>query len=143
MMGGREADDVCARLDRAPPLLSLYMVPLFTPGSAVFTLGRSNQPPTTSNTHTYLIMEEAALSSRLNTQEKLLISQAVYKLGAVNWEKISALLENHPVIEGRPKEWFDATTVEAYYVGLMTEIGQNVYVSLPLIPYHERINEWN
>jgi hypothetical protein len=86
----------------------------------------------TVNTYTYLTMEEAALSSRLNTQEKLLISQAVYKLGAVNWEKISALLENHPVIEGRPKEWFDATTVEAYYVGLMTEIGQNVYVSFIL-----------
>jgi bromodomain-containing protein 8 len=77
-------------------------------------------------------MEEAALSSRLTTQEKLLISQAVYKLGAVNWEKISALLENHPVIEARPKEWFDATTVEAYYVGLMTETGQNVYVLSPL-----------
>jgi bromodomain-containing protein 8 len=76
-------------------------------------------------------MEEAALSSRLTTQEKLLISQAVYKLGAVNWEKISSLLENHPVIDGRPKEWFDATTVEAYYVGLMTEIGQNVYVLFP------------
>ena len=99
----------------------------------VFTLGRLIQRSTTSDTHTYLIMEEAALSSRLNTQEKLLISQAVYKLGAVNWEKISALLENHPVIEGRPKEWFDATTIEAYYVGLMTEIGQNVYVLSPLI----------
>jgi bromodomain-containing protein 8 len=88
-------------------------------------------------------MEEAALSSRLNTQEKLLISQAVYKLGAVNWEKISALLENHPVIEGRPKEWFDATTVEAYYVGLMTEIGQNVYVSIFSEWNHERRDEWN
>jgi len=73
-------------------------------------------------------MEEVAISSRLTTQEKLLVAQAVHKLGAVNWEKISELLENHPVIEGRPKEWYDATTVEAYYVGLMTEIGINVYV---------------
>lgn len=63
-----------------------------------------------------------------------MVAQAVHKLGAVNWEKISELLENHPVIEGRPKEWFDATTVEAYYVGLMTEIGINVYVSIVFRP---------
>ena len=97
---------------------------------AVFTLTRLDVQQTTTTPIPIPIMEEAALSSRLNTQEKLLISQAVYKLGAVNWEKISALLENHPVIEGRPKEWFDATTVEGYYVRLMTEIGQNVYVLL-------------
>ena len=73
-------------------------------------------------------MEEEALSSRLSTSEKLLISQAVYKLGALDWEKLSGLLVNHPVIEGRPAEWFDAKTCEAYYVGLMTEAGINVYV---------------
>jgi hypothetical protein len=73
-------------------------------------------------------MEEAALSSRLSTSEKLLVAQAVYKYGAVDWQKISALLENHPVVvaQERPKEWFDVPTVEAYYVGLMTEIGINV-----------------
>lgn len=75
-------------------------------------------------------MDEVALSSRLSTSEKLLISQAVYKLGALDWEKISGLLVNHPVIEGRPAEWFDAKTCEAYYVGLMTEAGINVYVYL-------------
>jgi hypothetical protein len=57
-----------------------------------------------------------------------LVAQAVYKYGAVDWQKISALLENHPVVvsQERPKEWFDVPTVEAYYVGLMTEIGINV-----------------
>lgn len=71
-------------------------------------------------------MEEEALSARLSTQEKLLLSQAVYKLGALDWEKISGLLVNHPVLEGSTAEWFDTKTCEAYYVGLMTEIGINV-----------------
>lgn len=75
-------------------------------------------------------MDEEALSSRLSTSEKLLVSQAVYKLGALDWEKISGLLVNHPVIEGRPADWFDTKTCEAYYVGLMTEAGINVYVLL-------------
>lgn len=79
-------------------------------------------------------MEEEALSSRLSTSEKLLIAQAVYKLGALDWEKISGLLVNHPVIEGRPAEWFDSKTCEAYYVGLMTEAGINVYATPYLIP---------
>lgn len=71
-------------------------------------------------------MEEEALSSRLSTSEKLLIAQAVYKFGALDWDKISGLLANHPVVDGRPAEWFDTKTCEAYYVGLMTEAGINV-----------------
>lgn len=73
-------------------------------------------------------MEEEALSSRLSTQEKLLIAQAIYKFGALNWEKISGLLQAHPLIREKnvPNDWFGPAAVEAYYVGMMTEIGINV-----------------
>jgi bromodomain-containing protein 8 len=71
-------------------------------------------------------MEEQAIASRLNTQEKLLLSQAVYKFGALDWIKISNVLVEHPLLVERPKEWFDAQSCEATYVGLMSEIGLNV-----------------
>jgi len=73
---------------------------------------------------------EAAPSpaDRLTTQEKLLLSQAVYKLGAVAWPVVSKLLLEHPCCAGRGRELFSAEACEAYYIGLMTSIGMNVYV---------------
>jgi hypothetical protein len=127
----RAADDVRPGVNTStsPPL---FMPPVLHGGAQDYFPGQPSMP-TPRHLQTAIAMEEIAISSRLTAQEKLLVSQAVYSLGAVNWEKISEILENHPVIEGRPKEWFDAATVEAYYVGLMTEIGINVYVFSLLI----------
>ena len=69
----------------------------------------------------------------LTTQEKLLLSQAVYKLGAVNWPAVSSLLLEHPVIVGRPTDLFSAEGCEKEYIALMTEIGQNVCVFCRII----------
>lgn len=71
-------------------------------------------------------MDELAFSSRLTTQEKLLLSQAVYKLGALQWPNISKLLLSHPCCRGRPAELFTPEGCEESYVGLMTAIGVNV-----------------
>ena len=64
----------------------------------------------------------------LTTQEKLLLSQAVYKVGAAAWETISGLLRDHPIIQGRPADLFTPEACEQSYVALMGSIGQNVYV---------------
>lgn len=73
-------------------------------------------------------MEEEAFAQRYSTQEKLLLAQAVHKLGAAQWEGISSLLVNHPCLvekEGRD-ELFNPKACEEAYVGLMTGIGVNV-----------------
>ena len=70
------------------------------------------------------VEQEAA--SRLTTQEKLLLAQAVHKVGAANWPAISKLLVEHPCCKHRPGELFTPESCEAEYVGLMQSIGQNV-----------------
>jgi bromodomain-containing protein 8 len=76
-------------------------------------------------------MNEQAFVQRFSTQEKLLLAQAVYKLGAAQWEGISKLLLEHPVLlESRGAdeavELFSPKACEEGYVGLMTDIGVNV-----------------
>jgi hypothetical protein len=85
---------------------------------------------------------EQIFAQRYTTTEKLLLSQAVHKYGAAKWESISSLLLEHPSIATRTpserEELFSVKACEEGYVGLMTDIGINVYVSLvpfPLSPY--------
>ncbi|WWD19540.1 hypothetical protein CI109_104001 [Kwoniella shandongensis] len=66
------------------------------------------------------------LSDRLTVQEKLLLAQAVYKLGALSWPAVSKLLVAHPCCITRPKDLFSAEACEGSYVELMTGIGINV-----------------
>ena len=73
----------------------------------------------------------------LSVQEKLLLSQAVYKFGAVDWPGISSLLLAHPCVDGRPEQLFSPDACEREYIQLMTEIGQNVYVSLLVMAHAE------
>jgi bromodomain-containing protein 8 len=77
-------------------------------------------------------MNEQAFVQQYTTQEKLLLAQAVHKLGAVQWEAISTLLMEHPVLSERAvperEQLFSAKACEEGYVGLMTDIGINVYV---------------
>lgn len=67
-------------------------------------------------------------ASRYTTQERLLLSQAVYKLGALAWAVVSGLLLQHPCCLDRPADLFSPEGCEGAYVGLMGSIGQNVYV---------------
>jgi len=67
-------------------------------------------------------------SDSLTTQEKLLFAQAVYKVGAAAWDVISNLLTSHPLSEMNGKV-FSPEQCETIYVGLMTSIGQNVWVT--------------
>ncbi|ODO10165.1 hypothetical protein I350_02394 [Cryptococcus amylolentus CBS 6273] len=67
-----------------------------------------------------------SLSADLTTQEKLLLSQAIYKLGAFSWPQVSDLLLVHPSIEPRPKELFTPDRCEAMYKEMMGAIGINV-----------------
>lgn len=71
-------------------------------------------------------MAEPVSVEHLTVQEKLLLSQAVYKVGAVNWDVISKLLVEHPCIVGRPTEYFSPEACEQAYVALMTSIEINV-----------------
>lgn len=71
-------------------------------------------------------MSDAAASSPYTTQEKLLLAQAVHKLGAVQWPAISKLLVEHPCCAGRPEELFSPSACETAYVGLMADAGMNV-----------------
>ncbi|WVQ73096.1 hypothetical protein IAR50_002659 [Cryptococcus sp. DSM 104548] len=67
------------------------------------------------------------LSDKLGTQEKLLLSQAIYKLGAFSWPQVSDLLLAHPCIsKRRPKELFAPDRCEAMYKEMMASIGINV-----------------
>lgn len=72
----------------------------------------------------------AAAVDSLTVQEKLLLSQAVYKVGAADWPTVSSLLLAHPCFIGRPPELFTPEACEASYVALMTGIEINVYVYL-------------
>jgi hypothetical protein len=65
-------------------------------------------------------------ADQLTTQEKLLLAQAVYKVGAAEWTTISSLLTQHPICTARPAALFSAQSCEKLYVALMTVIGQNV-----------------
>lgn len=68
----------------------------------------------------------------LTIQEKLLLSQAVYKLGAIAWPAVSQLLLGHPCVRGRPDALFGPEACEKHYVELMTSIGQNMCVPMPI-----------
>jgi hypothetical protein len=46
-------------------------------------------------------MAEENIADKLSVQEKLLLAQAVHKLGAINWPNISKLLVEHPCCVGR------------------------------------------
>lgn len=70
-------------------------------------------------------MAESAVDN-LTVQEKLLLSQAVYKVGAANWPAVSTLLLAHPCLIGRPSEYFTPEACETTYVKLMTGIEINV-----------------
>jgi bromodomain-containing protein 8 len=67
-------------------------------------------------------------AGQYTTQEKLLLAQAVYKVGAIAWPVVSTLLTEHPLIRdrSRPTELFSAQSCEAAYIALMRSIGQNV-----------------
>ena len=43
---------------------------------------------------------------QLTNTERLLLAQAVYQEGADDWQKISQIISNHPLI-GRPKSYFN------------------------------------
>lgn len=62
----------------------------------------------------------------LTVQEKLLFSQAVYKVGAASWTQVSNLLNDHPCTKGRPAQYFTPKACEATYVTLMKGIEVNV-----------------
>lgn len=71
------------------------------------------------------------LSDPLTIQEKLLLSQAVYKLGAFSWAEVSSLLLDHPCIKdaaphARPAKLFTPERCEGIYKELMNVIGINV-----------------
>lgn len=71
------------------------------------------------------------LSDSLTIQEKLLLSQAVYKLGAFSWAEVSSLLLDHPCIKdatphARPAKLFTPERCEGIYKELMGVIGINV-----------------
>lgn len=67
-----------------------------------------------------------SIADSLTTQEKLLLAQAVYKVGAAAWTTISQLLTSHPICVSRPADTFSPSACEELYVALMTSIGQNV-----------------
>ncbi|ORY26701.1 hypothetical protein BCR39DRAFT_540478 [Naematelia encephala] len=72
--------------------------------------------------------DDVLSSDSYTTQEKLLLAQAVHKLGAVAWPAVSKLLVEHPCIAGagRPERLFTPEGCEAGYVALMGDIGMNV-----------------
>jgi bromodomain-containing protein 8 len=67
-----------------------------------------------------------SIASKYTTQERLLLAQAVYKLGALAWPAVSGLLLEHPLCVGRPVELFSPEGCEEAYFGLMAAVGQNV-----------------
>lgn len=80
-------------------------------------------------------MDGPTITAQYTTQEKLLLAQAVHKLGAVQWPDISTLLVQHPCCAGRPGELFSPEACEAAYVSLMAEAGMNVCVPIPSFPH--------
>ncbi|WWC94807.1 hypothetical protein V866_001657 [Kwoniella sp. B9012] len=65
-------------------------------------------------------------AEKLTTQEKLLLSQAIYKLGAISWPAISKLLTSHPCCVNRPSELFSPEACEGIYMELMAGLEINV-----------------
>ncbi|OCF77235.1 hypothetical protein I204_01221 [Kwoniella mangroviensis CBS 8886] len=65
-------------------------------------------------------------AEKLTTQEKLLLSQAIYKLGAISWPAISKLLTSHPCCVNRPSELFSPEACEGIYMELMSGLEINV-----------------
>lgn len=72
-------------------------------------------------------MDEEATASQLSAQQKLLVAQAVYKYGALQWPAISKVLMDHPCCSAQ-KHLFTPEGCERIYVGHMHSIGANVYV---------------
>nr|ODN94060.1 hypothetical protein L203_00235 [Cryptococcus depauperatus CBS 7841] len=75
------------------------------------------------------------IAGQLSTQEKLLLSQAVYKLGAINWPRVSQLLRDHPCIQGKSQALFSPESCENIYKELMGAINMNVPVPDGIKPH--------
>ncbi|WWC91598.1 uncharacterized protein L201_006544 [Kwoniella dendrophila CBS 6074] len=65
-------------------------------------------------------------ADKLTIQEKLLLSQAIYKLGAISWPAISKLLTSHPCCINRPSELFSPESCESIYMELMAGLEINI-----------------
>ncbi|WVR07773.1 hypothetical protein IAU60_004816 [Kwoniella sp. DSM 27419] len=84
----------------------------------------------------------SAQVDQLTIQEKLLLAQAVYKLGAISWPEVSKALVQHPCCRGRPAEMFSPEACESNYVELMKGIEVNVPAEgamKPLAKVHLRL----
>lgn len=68
----------------------------------------------------------AVAVDKMTVQDKLLLAQAVYKVGASNWTVVSKLLTEHPCCKDR-SELFSPENCENSYVALMKGIEVNVY----------------
>lgn len=71
----------------------------------------------------------ATAVEKMTVQDKLLLAQAVYKVGASSWQIVSNLLTEHPCCKDRP-ELFTPEACEESYVSLMKGIEVNVYVPM-------------
>jgi len=67
---------------------------------------------------------------QMSTRERLLIAQVVYEVGTGDWDEVSQLMSNHPLIT-RPKGFFSPQSCSAMHSTLMSEIGYegDIYIS--------------
>jgi len=104
---------------------------LYIPARTRPTFTKMVQPGAPSSSSGGAAMTPAAAAAakaaeRLTTQEKLLLAQAVYKLGAGNWQAVSGILRAHPCLIDRPADLFSPESCEKVYVALMTSIEINM-----------------
>nr|XP_019010233.1 uncharacterized protein I206_04701 [Kwoniella pini CBS 10737]OCF49014.1 hypothetical protein I206_04701 [Kwoniella pini CBS 10737] len=81
-------------------------------------------------------------ADKLSIQEKLLLSQAIHKLGAISWPAISKLISSHPCCLNRPSELFTPESCETIYMELMAGLKINVPAPdamKPLAQTHKRL----
>ncbi|KAI0053542.1 Bromodomain-containing protein [Auriscalpium vulgare] len=58
----------------------------------------------------------------LNNTERLLLAQAVFDLGADNWDAVANILSEHPLIS-RPEATFSSQSCQTIYLALFSEAG--------------------
>lgn len=77
-----------------------------------------------------LKMVQPNVADRLTAQEKLLLAQAVYKLGASAkaWPGVAAQLKAHPCVADRPPDLFVPAACEAAYNSLMAGLDITMWV---------------
>lgn len=65
----------------------------------------------------------ASKTTSLTNVDRLLLSQAVYELGANSWQGVAKLLTKHPLLIelNHPKNFFTAQSCQAMYVQLMKD----------------------